>query len=105
MATYTQSIEVADLAKVDLLYYSHALKRRGLFEIVENEMSNKAKLRVNDLVRVVQSDGTPGPTVYLLEWIGERGYCVIREAGKPLAGGREFDLSLLVKEARDRKAA
>ena len=60
-------------------------------------MSNKAKLRVNDLVRVVQSNGRPGPTLYLLEWIGERGYCVIREAGNPLSGAQDFDLSQLVK--------
>lgn len=64
-------------------------------------MSNKAKLRVNDLVRVLDDAGKPGPTLYLLEWVGERGHCVIREAGKPLAGGREFDLSLLVKADRD----
>jgi hypothetical protein len=63
-------------------------------------MKAKAKLRVNDLVRIITDDGAPGPTLYLLEWIGERGYCVIREAGNPLAGGKEFDLSLLQKEAR-----
>ena len=63
-------------------------------------MKAKAKLHVNDLVRVVQPGGKPGPTLYLLEWIGERGYCVIREAGKPLAGGQEFDISLLVKADR-----
>lgn len=27
------------MAKVDLLYYSHALKRRGLFDIVEMKMT------------------------------------------------------------------
>src|SRR5262245_24509198 len=44
----------ADLAKLDLLDSTHALERRGLFEIVEIEkMSAKQKLRVNDLVRVV----------------------------------------------------
>lgn len=63
------------------------------------KMKNE-KLHADDLVRVVQSDGKPGPTLYLLEWIGERGYCVIREAGKPLAGGQDFDLSLLVKVER-----
>lgn len=77
----------------------------GLFEIVEMKMKAKAKLRVNDLVRVLQSGGTPGPTLYLLEWIGERGHCVIREAGKPLAGGQEFDISLLVKASRDVRVA
>lgn len=60
----------------------------------------KTKLKVNDLVRVKQSQGGAGPTLYLLEWIGERCQCVIREAGKPLAGGQEFDLSLLVKAER-----
>jgi hypothetical protein len=74
---------------------------RGLFENVEMKMKAKAKLCVNDLVRVIQSGGKPGPTLYILEWIGERGYCVIREAGKPLAGGQEFDLSMLVKADRD----
>lgn len=58
------------------------------------------KLKVNDLVRVVQSQGGLGPTLYLLEWIGERGACVIREAGNPLAGGQEFDLSLLRRVER-----
>jgi hypothetical protein len=70
-------------------------------------MKDKAELRVNDLVRVKQSGGGPGPTLYLLEWIGERGHCVIREAGNPLAGGQNFDLSLLLKASRDpvRKSA
>jgi len=63
-------------------------------------MKAKAKLRVNDLVRVIQGGGKPGPTLYLLEWIGERGYCVIREAGNALAGGQDFDLSCLVKVDR-----
>jgi hypothetical protein len=63
-------------------------------------MTKKPKLKINDLVRIIQSGGKPGPTLYLLEWIGERGYCVIREAGNPLAGGQEFDLSLLVKVPR-----
>ena len=63
-------------------------------------MTKKPKLKINDLVRVIQSGGKPGPTLYLLDWIGERGYCVIREAGNPLAGGQEFDISLLVKVPR-----
>ena len=60
----------------------------------------KTKMEVNDLVRVVQSRGGLGPTLWLLEWIGERGRCVIREAGNPLAGGQEFDLSLLRRVER-----
>lgn len=43
----------ADLAKVDLLSYSHALKRRGLFENVEMNMSNRkaaALAAINDFV-------------------------------------------------------
>jgi len=60
-------------------------------------MKAKAKLRVNDFARVIQADGELGPTLWLVEWIGERGYCVIREAGNPRAGGRDFDVSLLQK--------
>jgi hypothetical protein len=71
------------------------IHRDGLFEIVEMKMKAKRKLRVDDLVRVIQSGGSLGPTLYQVEFIGERGYCVIREAGKPLAGGQEFDTSLL----------
>jgi hypothetical protein len=56
--------------------------------------------RVNDLARVIQSGGTLGPTLYLVDWVGERGYCTIREAGNPLAGSQEFDLSLLEKVER-----
>lgn len=52
-------------------------------------------LQVNDLVRVGDA-----PQVYLLEWIGERGFCVIRAAGAPLAGGLESDLSKLKKVDR-----
>lgn len=63
-------------------------------------MRAQGKLSVNDLVRVRQSGGKPGPTLYILEWIGERGSCVIREAGNPLAGGQDYDLSLLVKADR-----
>lgn len=64
-------------------------------------MKAKAKLRVNDLVRVIQSTGSLGPTLFLIEFIGERGYCVIREAGNPRAGGQDFDTSLLQKVERD----
>lgn len=60
-------------------------------------MINKLNLRVNDRVRVRQSQGGAGPTVYLLEFIGERGYCVIREADNDLAGGNDWDISLLVR--------
>jgi hypothetical protein len=77
----------------------------GCLTMWRTTMANKAKLRANDLVRVKQADGQPGPTLYLIDWMGERGYCTIREAGNPLAGGREFDTSLLVKESRDRVAA
>lgn len=65
-------------------------------------MKAKAKLRVNDFVRVVQSTGSLGPTLYLLTWVGEGPYsqrCCIREAGNPLAGDQEFDLSMLQKVA------
>jgi hypothetical protein len=68
-------------------------------------MATKAKLRVNDLCRVIQAGGDLGPTLYMVEWTGERGRCVIREAGKPLAGGQEFDTSLLQKVERDSIAA
>jgi hypothetical protein len=63
-------------------------------------MKAKTKLRVNDLVRVIRADGSVDTTNYLLVWIGERGYCTIRVAGNPLAGSREFDLSLLQKVQR-----
>ena len=65
-------------------------------------MKAKAKFRVNDLVRVVDTEGQPGDQLYLLSWLGEGPYrhrCCIREAGNPLAGDREFDTSLLVKVA------
>lgn len=60
-------------------------------------MKAKAQLRVNDLARVIQADGEIGPTLWLVDWIGDckRGHCTIREAGNPLAGSKEFDLSLL----------
>lgn len=61
---------------------------------------SKTQLRADDLVRVVQSTGAHGPTLYMVEFVGERGHCVIREAGNPLAGGQEFDTSLLVKVPR-----
>lgn len=62
----------------------------------------KAKLRVDDLVRIIQADGNLGPTLWIVGWIGDpgRGHCTIREAGNPLAGDREFDLSLLQKVER-----
>lgn len=63
-------------------------------------MKVKAKptLRVNDLVRVIDTNGEPCDTLYMLTWLGEGPYrtrCCIREAGNPLAGDREFDTSLL----------
>lgn len=63
-------------------------------------MKAKAKLRVNDLARIIQADGDLGPTLWLVDWIGERGYCTIREAGNPLAGSKEFDTSLLSRVQR-----
>lgn len=55
---------------------------------------------LNDLCRQVRADGSIGDTLYLVEWVGERGYCVIREAGNPRSGGTDFDLSLLKKVER-----
>lgn len=63
-------------------------------------MAKTAKLQKDDLARVVQSDGKLGPTLWLVEFIGERGYCVLREAGNPLSGGKEFDVSMLRKVPR-----
>lgn len=63
-------------------------------------MKANVKPRVNDLAKVIRADGTLGDTTYLVDWIGQRGYCTIREAGNPLAGSKEFDLSLLHKIAR-----
>ncbi len=63
-------------------------------------MSKKAELRVDDLARIIQGGGGLGPTLWIVEWIGERCRCVIREAGNPLAGGQEFDTSLLQKVER-----
>lgn len=66
-------------------------------------MKAKAKLRVNDLCRVVQSGGGLGPTLYTVTWLGEGPYktrCCIREAGNPLAGDQEFDTSLLQQVPR-----
>jgi hypothetical protein len=60
----------------------------------------KTKLRVNDLAKVVLADGGLGDTLWLVDWIGERGYCTIREAGNPLAGSKEFDISLLQRVER-----
>jgi len=68
--------------------------------------ANDKAFKVGDLVRVKQSGGglnskpTPGPTLYMIDWIGERCQCCIREAGKPLAGAQEFDTSLLIKVPR-----
>ena len=59
-----------------------------------------ATFKAGDLARVVDLDGSPGPTLYLVEWVGERGHCAIREAGNPLAGAQEFDTSLLIKVPR-----
>ena len=70
-------------------------------------VANKKKLKhvrpkLNDLCRVIQSSGSLGPTIYIVDFIDSvRTYrCVIREAGNPLAGGQEFDLSLLQKVER-----
>lgn len=65
-------------------------------------MAKQPKLQVDDLVRVIQSSGSLGPTLYMIEFIdGVRPFrCVIREAGNPLAGGQEFDTDLLRKVAR-----
>lgn len=38
----------ANLAEVDLLYYSHALKRRGLFDIVETDMTKLVNEQCRD---------------------------------------------------------
>lgn len=64
-------------------------------------MKAKRKLRVNDLVRVVDTEGKLSDTLYTLSWLGEGPYrtrCCIREAGNPLAGDREFDTSLLRRD-------
>jgi hypothetical protein len=58
------------------------------------------KLKVDDLVRVIQSQGGMGPTLYVITWIGDGGRCAIREAGNPRAGEQSFDLSLLRKVKR-----
>jgi hypothetical protein len=81
--------------------------RDGLFENQETNMKTKAKakLRANDLARTIRADDTLGDTLWLVEWIGDRGHCVIREADNPRAGGREFDTSLLQKVDTGRKAA
>lgn len=63
-------------------------------------MKAKARLRVGDLVRVIQATGALGPTLFIMDWIGERGYCCIREAGNPLAGAQEFDTSMLQRVPR-----
>lgn len=60
-------------------------------------MTKKSKISVNDLVKVVCADGSLGDTSFIVDWIGERGYCCIREAGNPLAGAKEFDISMLKK--------
>ena len=54
----------------------------------------KKKLKVGDLCRVVQATGKLGPTLYIVDWIGDRGRCRIKEHGtdnKP----QDFDTSLL----------
>ena len=60
----------------------------------------KAKLRVDDHARVIQSDGTLGPTLYVVTHVGERGACFIREAGNPRAAEQRFDTSLLQRVER-----
>jgi predicted nucleic acid-binding Zn-ribbon protein len=49
MHTYSRSHcknrQIANLAKVDLLYFTHALRKRGLFEIVENDMERAVALK------------------------------------------------------------
>lgn len=59
------------------------------------------KLRQDDLVRVVQSGGGLGPTLYVVTWVHANGCdCEIREAGNPRAGEQTFDTSLLRKVPR-----
>lgn len=62
--------------------------------------SGRSKLRANDLARTIMADGRLGDTLWLVEFVGERGHCAIREAGNPLAGCREFDTSLLQRVER-----
>lgn len=64
-------------------------------------MMKKEKIKAGDLARNKHSGGKVGDVLWLVEFVGENGfYCVIREAGRPLAGGQEFDTSLLVKVDR-----
>jgi hypothetical protein len=53
--------------------------------------------KLGDLCRVIQSGGGLGDTVYVVEFVDEvvPTRCLIREAGKALAGAQAFDLSLL----------
>lgn len=61
----------------------------------------KTQLRVDDLCRVIQSQGGLGPTLYVVVAVGEFGHgVVIREAGNPRSGGQVFDTSLLRKVER-----
>lgn len=55
-------VQTVNLGKVDLLYYSHALKRRGLFEIVEMTM-----IEMKDDPRHPQNAANPVP-LYCAQW-------------------------------------
>jgi hypothetical protein len=63
--------------------------------------AKRVRPELYELCRVIQSDGELGPTLYIVDAIGQRGRCFVREAGNPLSAGQEFDLSLLQKVSRD----
>jgi hypothetical protein len=71
--------------------------------VVNKKKVKHVRPKLNDLCRVIQSGSGLGPTLYIVDYIDSvlPYRCVIREAGNPLAGGQEFDLSLLQKEMRD----
>jgi len=88
-----------DLAQGEQRKYQRAGFRADIVpaEIAEPVKGRAGPLAVNDLVRVRQSGGKPGPTLYMLRSIGERGSCTVCEYGKPNAAEQDFDLSLLIK--------
>lgn len=90
----------ANLAKVDLLYWTHAraiVLSRGLFEIVEMNMK-KPEMRVGDLVRIRRSSGLLSDQRYKVEKIGPRFYCEISQwpSDHPKPAHEPFDTDLLV---------